>query len=74
MTWAWLFSPCWLIGHANRVKAIVMVDRQQELHLVCGRCLHDFGVVLPHQKYRKRREKKGVKKPVPALRFPRKQA
>ena len=53
MTWARLFSPCWL-GHAEPIKVL----RGRVLHMECPECCMDLGAVLPGQRYRARREKK----------------
>lgn len=53
MTLARLFSPC-LFGHQDPIKVL----RGKQLYFQCPRCQQDFGVVLPKQKLKLRKEKK----------------
>jgi hypothetical protein len=53
MTWARLFSPCWL-GHEAPIKVL----RGKVLSFECSRCCADLGPVLPGQRYRPRKVKK----------------
>jgi hypothetical protein len=53
MTWARLFSPCWL-GHEEPIKVL----RGRVLSFECPQCCSDLGPVLPGQHYRARKVKK----------------
>ena len=53
MTWARLFSPCWL-GHEEPIKVL----KGRVLSFECSRCQANLGAVLPGQRFRVRKDKK----------------
>lgn len=64
MTFASLFSPCFLFGHEEPIKAL----KGKQLLWVCPRCVRTLGVILPNQRLKVKKEQGRLKVVSSALR------